>query len=191
MKTTLILSIAFLQSKCLFSFSTFDWEQRYKEDITEFQCPPINPNKLGENVCSLGDSVEKIDKAIDTLTSENSKQTGQIDKNAQDISNLLVADTNLDSRIDDLLKKVEQLATCRKSAAHYLGIPNGGRYVGNCNTGAAFTTSVCILQCQDLNDGGNYHNCASLQCDGADRWKVTSGQVCCKVNQYSGPEGCC
>merc|ERR1712012_1494401 len=171
MKTIIISFLIFLQGSLI---SSFDLEQRYKEDITEFQCPPINPNKLGENVCSLGNSVGEIDKAIDTLTSENLQQTVQINKNTQDISNLRNADTNLDSRIDDLLKKVEQLATCRRSAAHYLGTPNGGRYGGNCNTGGAFTTSDC-----------------HLQCDGADRWKVTSGQVCCKVNHYSGPEGCC
>ena len=189
-----------------------DLKKTFKVEVTEFQCP-ATANKLGEKVCQLGDSLNGLQKDIDSINTALTNQNSQISKNSQDISantkaisDLETMDANINSKITDLTgrlaqledKFTNQLAICSNSAQHSLGIDKDGigRYVGNCNSGNIFTPSECRFECKDGVDSHiNWVSCGTVECKGSGMWGITGhGCPCCLRSSSYGHilyNGCC
>ena len=168
----------------------YEQSNQINNNMEEISILANSNTNLDSKIADLKGSVIDNENHIVNIASINQEQSDQITKNIEDISNLANSEINVDSRIADLVDKVEQLSTCKSSAANdFSGYPiNGGRFVGNCNSGNAFSTSNCRFECLDVGIG--YKTCATIQCSGANKWTATSGNVCC---QWGGntPWGCC
>jgi len=195
-------------------------EQMYEEEITKFSCPQDGTNKLGDSVCNMEKEVEEIHSAIDRIDSTDDIQTKQIDKNTQDISELVTSDGEIHSAIDRMDSTVDkQTKQIDKNTQDISELVNS-----NTNVDASLADLIkkinqlgtCIASPANfLGNGGHgrftcdhgdmfsqsgcnfecaryngYVHCGTVQCVGADRWEVTSGKICCQ-SLAGTAMGCC
>ena len=165
----------------------------YKIDITEFQCPVTisGSNKLGEEVCNLKNTVIEHDIEIDAINALlevqngiNAEQSYQIDKNMQDITDLI-------NKVNHLNDIFGHSTRCSKSAIEELSPtrPDTGKFSGNCGSGLfPPSNSGCSWSCKHKSD---WVTCAHVKCNENGHWGVSSGNLCCIPPAQWSDGGCC